>query len=685
MQTFTYGGRDGQTYYLTEAPDLVVVRTTGGNLIDHPMSSTSRNLMPHLIPIASFPEVDVTVYRVVCSDDQSAVQIRNNLRSSLSQEGFIRFAGRVLRDQKTGTIFVYTENIFVQFSPDHSEAECRKILEEHGLQVKEQLVFAENAFFAKAPPGTGMEVFTIANVLLEREDVLHCHPELVREKKHKAQVVHPMQWHLRFTNVNGQPIDEHVDIDAAWQLHRGDGTTIAVIDDGVDDRHEEFSQPGKIVFPRNTVNDREVARPIYHRDNHGTACAGVACASGNRKAAGVAPRARLMPIRSGGLGSLAEAKAFAWAADKGADVISCSWGPMDGDWSNPDDPTHTRPFALPDSTRLAIDYACRSGRRGKGCVIVWAAGNGNENVRFDGYASYPKVIAVAACNDQGRRSVYSDYGDAVWCSFPSNDFYAPQFNHPHPLTPGIWTTDRSGSDGYNRGGINAEDSYGDVAGNYTARFGGTSSACPGVAGVVALMLGVNPELTWQQVKNLIRQSCDRIDEPFGAYDERGHSIFYGFGRLNAGKAVRSARAAQQSGDDVSVEGVAYFNYASTVRIEEGKMTSDVYAFNRLVGLRLQLNPLRPGLGIRYRVFVHRLGPSWWAEDGGFTGTTDRRRKLIGLQIKLTGPLAQKYSVIYAAKLNNQDTLATGQDGSVAGTDGRLGDAIEEIRISVQPK
>ena len=73
-------------------------------------------------------------------------------------------------------------------------------------------------------------------------------------------------------------------------------------------------------------------------ENHGTACAGVACANGIDGASGVAPQAKLMPIRLvSGLGSIQEAKAFKWAADNGADVISCSWGPPDGDWFDPSD------------------------------------------------------------------------------------------------------------------------------------------------------------------------------------------------------------------------------------------------------------------------------------------------------------------------------------------------------------
>ena len=152
---------------------------------------------------------------------------------------------------------------------------------------------------------------------------------------------------------------------------------------------------------------------------------------------------------------------------------------------------------------------------------------GNESVDNDGYASYERVLAVAACNDQSLRSVYSDYGDAVFCAFPSNDFEFPEEDHPAPLTPGIWTTDRTGRSGY------SDD-------DYTNSFGGTSSACPGAAGVAALVLSCNPSLNWDEVKSVLRRTCDRIDPAGDEYDEEGHSPHYGYGRLNAEKAARSA-------------------------------------------------------------------------------------------------------------------------------------------------
>jgi subtilisin family serine protease len=264
---------------------------------------------------------------------------------------------------------------------------------------------------------------------------------------------------------------------------------------------------------------------------HGTACAGVACADGNFGASGVAPRARLMPIRlQSELGSQDEADAFEWAARNGADVISCSWGPRDGDFRNPNDPLHNHFEPLLDNTRKAIEFAVTHGRNGKGCVVLFAAGNGNESVDNDGYASNPQVIAVAACNDSGNKSPYSDKGNAVWCTFPSNNFFPSK-------TPGIWTTDITGKRGYNAG---QPFPAGDAAGNYTSTFGGTSSACPGAAGVAALIISRNPELRWDEVKDIFRRSSDRIDLAGGQYDAQGHSPIYGFGRVNARAAVEMA-------------------------------------------------------------------------------------------------------------------------------------------------
>ncbi len=539
MYKVKFGGKKGKSINLVESPDMVAIRTKKDHkLEDLDMTSRTRDLMEGNTEVAEFPEASVTVRRVSPGSNDLGLEStssprahRDMARASLKQESGIRFAGRVLQDAESGEVMLYTENFFIKFHDSVSEADCLAVIEKHHLTVKNKLPFAPNSYFACAAEGTGLEVFSIAEEILKEKNVEFCHPELVQERRFKSPS-HPLQWHLVKTKIKGKEIDNHVNIEQAWKTTKGKGITVAIIDDGVDINHPEFS--GRVVHPFDATENNENPRPKLDDDSHGTPCAGMACAAGlENGASGTAPESNLMPIRlRSGLGSMAEANAFAWAADHGADVISCSWGPSDGDWWDADDPLHTRVTALPDSTRLAMQYALKKGRGGLGCVILFAAGNGNENVMNDGYCSFPGVISVAACNDSGKKSVYSDFGKAIWACFPSNDFGWDAFEHPAPASEGLRTTDRLGKPGYHET-------------DYTNAFGGTSGACPGMAGVVALVLAANPSLSQKRVKQLIRRSCKRIDPAGGKYGKNGHSIYYGYGRIDAGIAVEKARKAKK--------------------------------------------------------------------------------------------------------------------------------------------
>lgn len=541
MPTVYYGKKGEPGFELEKSNDLIAVRTRSGRSLTRsaaPVPSPASAELKDGVLVAEYPEAGVEVYRIPVGRGIKSIDER---KTALKAAPDVRFAGGVLVDPGTRDPVVYTENLFVKFMDSADADDCAAVLRETGLTIKNQVTYATNAFFVEAPEGTGQNVFEIAADLLQRDDVEYCHPELILPRARKG--IFGQQWHLKKTSVAGNMIDAHANVEAAHLVTQGEGVTIAVIDDGVDIAHPEFAGSGKIVAPRDATLQTSDPRPKFTSDNHGTACAGVACGNGVSGASGVAPKAKLMPIRlRSGLGSMREAEAFQWAADNGADIISCSWGPADGDWWDPSDPVHSHVEPLPPSTRFALDYAITNGRAGKGCVILFAAGNGNESVENDGYASYEKVIAVAACNDRGKRSVYSDFGNAVWCSFPSSDFGHAPFGHPKALTPGIWTTDRSGGTGYNSG----SNGDGDTLGNFTESFGGTSSACPGAAGVVALMLSVNPNLKWHEVKNLLKGACEKIDPQGGNYSTSGHSTKYGYGRLNATTAVSLAQPQPRS-------------------------------------------------------------------------------------------------------------------------------------------
>jgi len=547
MPRVYYGTKNEPGFDLEQSNDLIAVRTRSGRSVKSAVGPVPTPLSAELSDgalVVAFPDAGVEVYRVPVGRDARSLEAR---KSALRASPDVRFAGGVLVDPVSKEPVLYTENLFVKFVDAADPEDCLVVLREAGLTVKEQVTYATNAYFVAAPEGSGQAVFDIAADLLKRADVEFCHPELIRRREPKA--IPAQQWHLKKTTVGGIAIDAHVNAEAAHAVTRGEGIVIAIIDNGVDIDHVDFGGAGKVVSPRDATEQSNDPRPKdpfgtgQNGENHGTACAGVACANGTNGASGVAPAAKLMPIRlASGLGSQREADAFKWAADNGADVISCSWGPADGAWFDPNDPQHAQVVQLPPSTRLAIDHVVANGRGGKGCVVLFAAGNGNESVDNDGYASYAKVTAVAACNDRGARSVYSDFGKAVWCCFPSSDFGHAPFNHPDALTPGIWTTDRSGQAGYNVGRI----AGGDAAGDYTNNFGGTSSACPGAAGVVALILSVNPALTWLEVRDVLKGASDRIDPRGGQYDAAGHSDKYGFGRLNALTAVALAAPQPQS-------------------------------------------------------------------------------------------------------------------------------------------
>jgi subtilisin-like proprotein convertase family protein len=98
------------------------------------------------------------------------------------------------------------------------------------------------------------------------------------------------------------------------------------------------------------------------------------------------------------------------------------------------------------------------------------------------------------------------------------------------------------------------------------------SACPGAAGVAALVIARNPALRWDEVKDVLKRCCKRIDDLGSEYDANGHSKQYGYGRLDAMKAVRLAvpqspkySVLHDARQDVAIKD----NKTSKIRVEVG--------------------------------------------------------------------------------------------------------------------
>ncbi len=152
-----------------------------------------------------------------------------------------------------------------------------------------------------------------------------------------------------------------------------------------------------------------------------------------------------------------------------------------------------------------VAYPARTGNRASSPTNVIAVGASNSGDLSDD--SSASLIAE-------ERVSYSQYG-------PTLDLVAPSSNQHL----GITTTDRTGSDGYD-------------SSDYTSNFGGTSAAAPVVSGVAAVMLAMTPSLDASQVKQMLRDSADKIG-PVG-YDMSGRNDFHGFGRVNMQAALRLA-------------------------------------------------------------------------------------------------------------------------------------------------
>ncbi len=124
-------------------------------------------------------------------------------------------------------------------------------------------------------------------------------------------------------------------------------------------------------------------------------------------------------------------------------------------------------------------------------------------------AKHPYTIAVGACTDFDYRSDYSCYGSEL-------DFVVPSSGG----SKSIVTTDRTGVAGYD-------------SGKYYTDFGGTSASTPLAAGVGALLLSMDPNMTATDVRNTMRENCDKI----GRVDyQNGTNNYYGYGRLNVAGA-----------------------------------------------------------------------------------------------------------------------------------------------------
>ena len=414
-----------------------------------------------------------------------------------------------------------TDEFVVKLKETTSYEQLEELAKQNNCKVEKENQFVKNQFMISVSKSSDLDALQMSNLFFETGLFEFSEPNFVILDAFNSDDTHfDQQWALKNTGQNGGTTDMDIRAEQAWTISTGANVKVAVVDMGVDLTHPDLQEHLLTGFDASGTNSG--GAPVWSGDNHGTACAGIIGAVQNNKEgiSGVAPNCSIIPIHVndnfGYINQNWAATAIDWAWRNGADVISNSWG---GGSPNT-------------SLTNAINNAATQGRGGKGCVIVFSSGNDNATtVQYP--ADLTNVIAVGAVDRCGVRSGRIDIvpnSCDPWCpTCKPGSTYGSALS---VVAPGsnIYTTDRQGTAGYNT----ADGANGD----YYSGFGGTSAACPYVAGVAALILAVNPNLTQFQVRQAIESSCTKLRYNFGyVYPNGTWNNEVGYGLVNAYKAI----------------------------------------------------------------------------------------------------------------------------------------------------
>lgn len=322
------------------------------------------------------------------------------------------------------------------------------------------------------------------------------------------------QWHL----YNPVELGHDVNVTDVWLSGiTGFNTTVAIVDDGLDmdsgDLRDNYFADGSWDY-----NDhRPEPKPMLSDDTHGTRCAGEVAAGRNSFCGvGVAYDAKIAGIRilSKLISDADEAEALNYAYQKNQ-IYSCSWGPLDNGQ------TMDAPDVL---IKRSMLNAVQKGRQGKGNIYVFAAGNGahqGDNCNFDGYTNSIYSITVGAVSRKGKHPYYGEKCCAQLVVTYSSGSGLPGDS--------IHTTDVG-------------------ANKCTTSHGGTSAAAPLAAGIFALVLNVNPDLTWRDMQTLAWQNAVKVpiedaneDDWQKTFNGKEFSHTFGYGKIDTWAIVEAAK------------------------------------------------------------------------------------------------------------------------------------------------
>jgi len=353
----------------------------------------------------------------------------------------------------------------------------------------------------------------------EEENDVTAHKNNARPGSLPTDPLYPKEWYINNTGQAGGVPKLDLNVEAAWARgFTGKGVTTAIMDDGVDymhpDLYDHFDAEASYDFSSNDP----YPYPRYTDDwfnSHGTRCAGEIAAQRDNGVCGVGVAygskiAGLRMLDQPYMTDLIEANSMGHRPDR-IHIYSASWGPTD-DGKTVDGPRN--------ATMRAIVKGVNEGRGGLGSIYVWASGDGgpDDDCNCDGYAASMWTVSINSATNDGQTAGYDESCSSTLASTFSN-----------------------GKSGYQDAGVATTDLYGKC----TTRHSGTSAAAPEAAGVYALALEANPQLSWRDIQHLtvLTSKRNHLYDPKGQHNwtingaglEFNH--LFGYGVLDAGDIV----------------------------------------------------------------------------------------------------------------------------------------------------
>ncbi len=580
-EVYTY--RSGKKLKLKKRVDQFVVRLLPGELVNSKLSDAE--------------QMSSASSRVTCSKKELETLMKSSRKMAPTHHAY--------EDPETGEEFLITDRVIVTFKKPMSDEEIGIFAGKYALEIGRK--YSDTQYLFRLTDETGMNPLKLVVLLTEKDKSIELAENDLNIRASRyfnlpTDSAYLRQWHLH-THSQSSEFDSRSSsrVEQAWQFLQSFGdkeTVVAFADDGCRMDHEDFDSEGKfagwgyfqgINLIRHGEAGALLDRMYEFGQDHGTACGGVIGAEvDGMMTVGAAPHCKLLPIKwesDSHFLFISDSKlleALDYISDK-ADIFSNSWGFA---------PTKIYSSLVINKIK---ELSQSGGRRGKGIIFLWAAGNENSPIdyfagqdipytsgwkngswigvktsrRFENNLSdLPGVLFVASISSNAKRSHYSNYGKGIDLCAPSNNIHK---YHRIPVE-GLGITTTSGR-------------FANVRDN----FGGTSSATPLVAGIAALVISANPQLSASEVISILKKTASKDLNmegypitPSASYDpnpkkwdvspvapfdngdflEKGFeegtwSPWFGHGKVDAFAAVKeSKKRSGETGQKVKVEQIA---------------------------------------------------------------------------------------------------------------------------------